>query len=232
MLCQGLNPRAGFFWGGREGCRSTVVQYFLLKWWLKRGGRGTSGSPHPSPHAAAGLASVSDVLCLLAMLCQYIFRVGGGRPLPGPQRAGGCLKGSGGLSSHSPRAGTGLVFAWAGCSQPGGSCAGGEGRRQSLLAGLKPAGEARRKPQGFFQGASKHLCEAGGGQREGLALGGDGWQGKKLAGRCPELPWHGGTAMEESYSRPAWVLEAGSGPGECRDVVTNTNNSLLLLFWL
>lgn len=43
--------------------------------------------------AAAGLASVSNVLCLPAMLCQCIFRVWGD-PLPGPQQVGGLLQGS------------------------------------------------------------------------------------------------------------------------------------------
>lgn len=88
LLCQGLNRGAGVLGGV---WRSTVAQYFLLKPWLQRLVRGTPGSP-ASPRAAAGLASVSNVLCLPAMLCQYIFRAGGGssppRPQPGPQRAG------------------------------------------------------------------------------------------------------------------------------------------------
>lgn len=107
----------------------------------------------------AGLASVSNVLCLPAMLCQCIFRVGGGTPLPGPRRVGGFLQGS--------RERLRVFLSWV--VQPR-----GRGKAVELAGRAKAHG----KLPGFFQGGSFERLERGrerGRHREGVAGVGQSW---------------------------------------------------------
>lgn len=81
---------------------------------------------------------------LVAKLCQYMFRVGGGGPLPGPLRAGEHLQGSGGLSPLS--LGRDILGFNDGCSHPKGRRARAEGRHRSLPAGLSQLARLTKKP--------------------------------------------------------------------------------------
>lgn len=154
-LCQRLNPGTGFFFGeGRRNgeCCGTVLRASMIvpkadkrHAWISR--------------AAAGLASVSNVLCLAAMLCRSIFSVGGGNPLPGPRRVGGFLQGS----RKRLRVFLGRVV------QPR-----GRGKAVELAGRVTAHG----KLQCFFQGGSFGRLQRGrerGWHREGMAGVGRSW---------------------------------------------------------
>lgn len=170
--------------------------------------------------AAVGLASVCNVLCLPAMLCQYIFRVGGGSPPKGPQRAGqgegcmGCLqRREGARLCCSPRAGTGSVFAWAGCSRPGGLRS-GRGKAEQLLAGLSPLARLAENPRA----PSKERPSAFARQRAGSALrGGVAGGGRKCLEDALSCLGTEGSQQRRAFPGQHRSWRQGQGQARCGD---------------
>ena len=102
----------------------------------------------------------------------------------------------GGRGEPPPRSPAG----WGGSSSPLSLGREGRGKAMKLAGRVEPAGEARRKSQGFFQGAFKERGRERGGRRGG----GDGWEvpGATLAPRNPNRGQRGSLQQGQGQATP------------------------------